>query len=86
MTCYQNKNHAIPGMPLERTMAPIYLLVLELFMYFWRTTNSRGSYEYSFFQYLSLCILDSNTNIQEMRKRTLIAALLGWKVAWLPCG
>jgi len=87
-TRYQSKNYDIPGMPLERTMAPTYILVLELFIYFWKTINSRGNYEYGFFQYLSLCIkiLDSNINTQQRRKLTLMAVLISWKVVWVPYG
>lgn len=88
MTCYQNKNYDIAGVPLERTTAPIYILVLDLFIYFWKTINSKGNYDYSFFQYLSLCIkiLESNINIQGMRKLTLTAVLISWKVVWEPYG
>lgn len=42
MTCYQNKNYDIAGVPLERTIAPIYILVLDLFFIFLEDNKQQG--------------------------------------------
>lgn len=62
---YQSKSHDTPTVPLEGIMAPIYILVLGLFINFWKTTNSRENYEDNVFHNLSFCIkiLESNMNI-----------------------
>lgn len=41
---YQGNSYDTPTVPLEGTMASIYILVLDLFIYFWKTTNSREDY------------------------------------------
>lgn len=66
---YQSKSYDTPTVPLEGTMAPRKTLLLDLFIYFQKTSNSRGDDEYNVCHNLSFCIkiLEPNMNIQEMR-------------------
>lgn len=68
-------------------MAPIYTLILDLLYIFGRQQTAAEIMNIGSF---SICycikILESNINIQEMRKLTLIAVLISWKVVWVPYG